>query len=278
MIKYMIDSYDTSYFDDQFLEYEKSRLSKTIELEKDNIIRSFNYININDPKIILDIGCGTGEVSFLLSQFYPNSTVIGIDREKRLIDNNCKQYLSQKNLKFICEDCYNLPFKDNSIDICYCRYIFQHINKKEILLHELKRILKNNGKLAIFDISKNLNIIYPKPRHLQKFLEAEKVFKKIIKNDIFIGEKLYTMLSINGFKKIKVENMTVDNSGIKRGVISELIKLWRDLSIKTHPYTLTKKITQNEINEYFNDLILISKNSDSYISFGSMFFIGEKEE
>ncbi|WP_064591138.1 hypothetical protein [Streptobacillus moniliformis] len=127
----------------------------------------------------------------------------------------------------------------------------------------------------IFDVNKNFDVIYPKPKNIKKFLEAEKFFKRIIKNDIFISEKLYTILTQNNFKNIKIMNMNIDTIKNKREDITDLIKGWSNN--KFHPYILTKKITQKELNDYYEDFIRLSEKKETYISFGSIFFIAEKE-
>ncbi|MCK4524284.1 class I SAM-dependent methyltransferase [candidate division WOR-3 bacterium] len=49
----------------------------------------------------------------------------------------------------------NLPFRDNSCDLITSEFVFEHISDKNLLIQEIKRILKSNGKAIILFSSGN---------------------------------------------------------------------------------------------------------------------------
>ena len=57
----------------------------------------------NDNPIILELGCGKGEYTTGLAQFFPNSNFIGVDRKGARIWSGCKQAIESniKNVAFI---------------------------------------------------------------------------------------------------------------------------------------------------------------------------------
>lgn len=57
----------------------------------------------NDHPIILELGCGKGEYTIGLAQFFPNSNFIGVDRKGARIWSGCKQAIESniKNVAFI---------------------------------------------------------------------------------------------------------------------------------------------------------------------------------
>ena len=82
--------------------------------------------------VILDLGCGTS----LVTEFKPN--VIGIDIG------------SQKNVDWpIKADACNIPIRHGSIDCIYAGEIIEHLENQEAFLHEIRRVLKDNGLLLI---------------------------------------------------------------------------------------------------------------------------------
>ncbi|QMS96659.1 class I SAM-dependent methyltransferase [Streptococcus equinus] len=270
------DSYDTVFFDKELFFFESERLSKSIEINKKGIVRSFNFLNLDNPSVIVDLGCGTGEISLALSKYFPNSKVIGIDREDKFIIENKKKYTQQKNLSFIQSDCYCLPFENNTIDLCYSRFLFQHLRKPDLAIKEIFRILKPKGKVAIFDIDKNLDICYPSPKYLKMFNKAELFYKKLIKNDIFIGRKMIPLLTSGGFNDIAKLDVSIDSLNTKKSKIVDLVESWLYIDFNEHPYVATKKITGNELKEYFEDLLQIIRQKDSYICLGLVFVMGTK--
>lgn len=119
--------------------------------------RSFVHNNFKDEKsiikkyfdkdkITLDFGCGAGQFSIL---FNPK-TYYGVDTDARYI-RFCK---SNYRVKFLLIN--NSPpysFKDKSFEQILISAVIHHIDDKSLLiiLKELKRILKADGRIMIID-------------------------------------------------------------------------------------------------------------------------------
>ncbi|MFZ2647289.1 MAG: methyltransferase domain-containing protein [Lactococcus chungangensis] len=270
------DSYNTKTFTTDMFKTEKERLSKSIKIQENELLNCFKLLEISEDEIILDLGCGTGEISFLLALLNPNCSIIGIDRENEFILDNYTKYEEQKNISFLSGDCYSIPLADSSVDVCFSRYLFQHLRNPELALKEIYRVLKPGGKIGIFDIDKGLDIIFPFPNNYQKFNQAEKIIKKMIKNDICIGRKLYTLLHNSNFTNINVSDVSINSLYTDRKDLVKLIKLWEKQGKNGHLYSSTKRITEQEIKDYFISLINIAESDNSYINFGNLFIHGIK--
>lgn len=96
---------------------------------------------------ILDVGCGNGNLfSFLSNEQYE---LFGIDFSENMIAE-AKKYFSEK-ASFFVADAEELPFADNTIDIITCNASFHHYVHPNTVLAEMKRVLKDGGKLLIGD-------------------------------------------------------------------------------------------------------------------------------
>ncbi len=114
----------------------------------DKIINLF--INLTKPSkedLIIDMGCGTGEITYKISKNNLNN-ILGID-----ISNNCISMAKKnfKNIKFIVGDIENTKLKKGSVDIIFLCGILHHFINYEKVIREINRILKNNGKVFIFE-------------------------------------------------------------------------------------------------------------------------------
>jgi len=120
--------------DKKYFKYmtERSKLSL--------LLRKFFYIPIikEFKGKLLDIGCGVGE--FL--QWYPNS--YGIDTNPYLVD-----YCKKRNLKCSFGSVYKIPFKNETFDCVLCSHLIEHLNKPELAMKEIRRVLRTGGKLII---------------------------------------------------------------------------------------------------------------------------------
>ena len=142
----------------EYCEYLKKRSPASILLRKLFLMPVVKYFSGR----VLDIGSGIGE--FL--ENYTNS--IGIDRN---ID--CVSFCKSKGLNCLHADLYNLPFDDNSFDGVLLNNILEHLEKPGVAFLEIKRVLRNDGKLLI-ELPGKKGFYYDKT-HVKLWREKEMV-------------------------------------------------------------------------------------------------------
>jgi SAM-dependent methyltransferase len=97
---------------------------------------------------VLDFGCGTGELSFLLVKFGARSAV-GIDLTERDI-NAARAALKDEPIRFVhgsCPDTIDLP--SESVDVVACFDVMEHIMQPEPIMREWLRVLRPGGRVLI---------------------------------------------------------------------------------------------------------------------------------
>jgi len=98
----------------------------------------------------LDIGCGKGELSFMLSQ--KSKRVIAVDFADKMIER-AKILHANKNIEYICGNILDMKFENNSLDVIITTATAHHL-PYEWLLSFAKDKLKKGGKLIILDLVK----------------------------------------------------------------------------------------------------------------------------
>lgn len=101
----------------------------------------------------VDLACGTGDVSFLLADRYPNGIVTGIDLTESMLDL-AKQRQVPRNLSFTQCDMCDTGIESGSVDIVTGSYALRNAPDLEKAIVEIKRILKPGGQAAFLDFSK----------------------------------------------------------------------------------------------------------------------------
>lgn len=102
---------------------------------------------------LLDLGCGIGLTLSILAQEFPKS--VGCDIDENAIAAT-RVIMKEVGLKIplIIYDGRTLPFKDNSFDIVTSIEVIEHVKEPELMLREIKRILKSDGILHITTANK----------------------------------------------------------------------------------------------------------------------------
>jgi ubiquinone/menaquinone biosynthesis C-methylase UbiE len=92
---------------------------------------------------LLDLGCGMGQTSKLLSQIVDTT---GIDSSSVGIK------IARKNVNgtFIVGDACKVPFNDEYFDYVVMKDVLEHIKNDEQAIKEARRILKKGGSLVLF--------------------------------------------------------------------------------------------------------------------------------
>ena len=107
-----------------------------------------NRIRSANPKKLLDVGCGTGNVLMKLDT-NEDVSLYGLDISEKMIETAKKNLGNKAELKV--GDSEYMPWEDHSFDVIVCNASFHHYPNPEKVLLEIKRVLKSNGILIIGD-------------------------------------------------------------------------------------------------------------------------------
>lgn len=118
----------------------------TIELARD--------LGIDRDMQVLDVGCGLGGATrYLANEFGCRVTGLDLSADYCRVAANLSQSLGLDSLVTYRQgDATSLPFPDCSFDIVWTQHASMNIPDKAKLYHELWRVLKPRGRLAMYDI------------------------------------------------------------------------------------------------------------------------------
>ncbi len=119
--------------------------------ESAEIMRS---LEITASLYILEIGCGSGRYAIHVAE-KTGCRMLGIDVNATGIHNANQLATTQKlsdRVRFeICDASKPLPFADSTFDSMFSNDVLCHIPGRQVLLHELFRVLKPNARLLFSD-------------------------------------------------------------------------------------------------------------------------------
>lgn len=132
-----------------------------------------NLIKFSKNDVVLDVGCGTGIITFEIAKLV--KFIIGIDISNEMLGLAKKA----KNVIYLKADATKLPFADKSFDKVVSFTVLQDIKNKEAALKEMKRVCKGELLITIQKRNKSLNELknlLSKYFKIKKFKEEEKDF------------------------------------------------------------------------------------------------------
>ena len=120
---------------------------------------------VSEQDTILDIASGTGDISKLISQEYPNTNILMSDINYDMLNEGRNRAIDESfssNCSFCQLDGEMLPFKENAFELITVGFGLRNFTNKNKGLLEMKRCLKRNGRLLILEFSKPINPLFSK--------------------------------------------------------------------------------------------------------------------
>lgn len=102
-----------------------------------------------EPLRVLELACGTGEVTRLIHDL--GHDVTAIDFAEAMLARARAKHASKPQLRFLLADAEHTMEPDNSYDAIVCRHLVWTLTDPDAAFAEWLRLLKPGGRLLVFD-------------------------------------------------------------------------------------------------------------------------------
>ena len=106
----------------------------------------YKKVGLENKRKILDVGCGTGAVTFDIA-FSTKGKVTGIDNDPEKLQEAEKTLAKIPNIKLMKADVLELPFNDETFDLVVFNIVMMHVKPKNQprAMAEMVRVTKKGG-------------------------------------------------------------------------------------------------------------------------------------
>jgi demethylmenaquinone methyltransferase/2-methoxy-6-polyprenyl-1,4-benzoquinol methylase len=104
----------------------------------------------------LDVGAGTGDLSFLLARAMPQGIVIGIDLTPEMLAvarDRAAREDPDRRIVFVQGDALALPFADDTFDALVTGFIMRNVLDMKQAFTEMHRVAKPGARVACIEVS-----------------------------------------------------------------------------------------------------------------------------
>jgi len=164
---------------------------------------------------VLDVGCGNGRSIFDILPKTKNVT--GIDHDNKAVADAKNNFSKYSSIKIIKADAAQLPFDSEEFDFVICMITFANFaDKKFKALEEMRRVLKDSGKIIISVFSENaleerMRVYKTSGVKIKEVKNGTVIFDESLGDSIseqFTKEQLENIFSRSN---LKIENITKVN-------------------------------------------------------------------
>ena len=178
------------------------------------------WMQSDDPKQILDVATGTGELAIALwKKFGGKITAVDLSQEMlNLADKKIKQLGADITIQKA--NAENLPFESNKFDAVSVGFGVRNFENLEKGLSELRRVVKENGNVYILEFSKMEGVLSPLYNFyfnkvlpfLAKMIFGEKEAYAYLPDSVKnfpCGERMKNILLDLGFSKVEYKKLSL---------------------------------------------------------------------
>ena len=193
--------------------------------------RLFDRYALEGVIAVLDLGCGTGEITRRLAQHYPQARLLGVD----ILEGNLARARlgddSGGRIHYAQGDAFALDAADASFDLVVCRHMSQAVPDFPQVLAEITRALKPGGWLHL--LSEDYGMLHfpatdPAFDPDRFWLDNAIAFLHDVGCDGRVGRHSPTLLAQAGYTDIAMDYVVVDTLRVPREAFAGILSAWRD--------------------------------------------------
>lgn len=159
---------------------------------------------IDRDAVITDIGCGYGQMSFMLGILSPNRTILGIDYDKEKIDIANHTFLSKRgNIKFMCADMRDVEIPQSDAILFNDSLHYVDTNTQAEILSRALSSLNNGGMIIIRDGDATQTDKHEKIKTTELWSTRIMKFNKTTAKLTFVGEDWMREFAVKNGVEIK---------------------------------------------------------------------------
>jgi len=205
---------------------------------------------------LLDLGCGLGETTRMLSKTFPHASCTGLDMNEQLIAYGESQ--ESPNIDYQAADATKLPFPDHHFDFIFTRYLLIHVPDPKAVLKEMKRVCKKGGIIFIQESDMRIEGgLYPQNWAYDLLVKAYHV----LYSDSQLGRKMPTYFEACGLPAPTIRCDTFLMHTYQQGVSKKLSRMTGEAILDN---MLSKKLLDEDKAEAFIEELKRIEEDPSY--------------
>jgi SAM-dependent methyltransferase len=218
------------------------------------------FLELRPDSSVLEVGSGLGILADEVAARAPCGEVIGIEYSPEQL---AAAQVARPNLRLEQGDAQRLPFDGALFDVVYCRYLLEHVADPVQVLREMRRVLRDGGRVCIQENNILANEFFPECPKFDCVWEKFAVLQSKLGGDALIGKKLFALLRQAGFQHIHLSFAPEIHPADSATFLPWVENMIRNVTGAADLLVRHRLATPNEIDEAVAEVRAFEKRSDA---------------
>ena len=214
--------------------------------------------------LVLDVGCGTGELEAKLAPRFPEATFVGVDLEEaHLARARVRNAGTGGRVRFERGDALALSQETGAFDLVVSRHVIQAVPDAKRVLSEMARVTRSGGRLHVIAEDYGMLWCSPTPLDADDFWQRlPPLYGAAVGCDLHVGRHAFTLLQELGLEDIRVDYVVVDTVRVPRETFASIWEAWRDGYADS--IAEASGVPRAEVRERFRQMIACARDPRGY--------------
>ena len=114
---------------------------------RNRLLERLDFVKLQ-PKLVLDLGAGTGHASKALKQRYKSAEVVALDLAPGMLVEADRRQSWLRRFHRVAADAHRLPIKDASAQLVFSNLMLEWCHDPDAVFQEIRRVLQPGGLLT----------------------------------------------------------------------------------------------------------------------------------
>ena len=212
---------------------------------------------------VLDVGCGTGEITVRVAKEFAPRSVTGVDLSESHLRVARRRAPSPGGVSFEQGDALALRFPENRFDTALCRHMLHAVPDPVGVVREMLRVVRPDGWLYCLAEDYGMLFFHPGSDELDQFFHVEGVRAgRKAGGNIMQGRTMPSLLASWGCADVALDYLCIDTLRVDRGLLAEIFIHWRDGFVEW--ISSNAGVNSGEVRARFDDMIACARGPESY--------------
>ena len=153
-------------------------------------------LDLPNRRRVLDVGCGTGELTRVLaSESADDAEIVGVDADRRLLD------VASDHVPCVAGDALDLPFADDSVDCVVCQALLINLPEPAAALREFARV-STDLVAAIEPNNAAVSVDSTVDSEIDLEARVREAYLRGVDTDVALGEQVESLFEAAGIEPL----------------------------------------------------------------------------